>query len=97
MFYYLIVFIFNFFFNIFKTLEIKYTYENKITALMLNSVYINMISLATNFFSLDRLFKGDYLVIPFYIGGSVIGKWFAMKHVENIRYKVAQFLNNKNE
>jgi hypothetical protein len=97
MIYYVIIFVFNFFFNVFKTLEIKYTYENKIKALMFNSVYINLVSLASTFFSLDRLFEGDYLIIPFFIAGSVFGKWFAMKHVENIRYKVLQLLGKNNE
>lgn len=64
---------------------------------MLNSVYINLVSLASTFFSLDRLFEGDYLIIPFFITGSVFGKWFAMKHVENIRYKVLQLLGKNNE
>jgi hypothetical protein len=39
------------------------------------------------YFSLDRLFEGDWFVIPFYIGGSVVGKWIAMK-IDNIRYKI---------
>jgi hypothetical protein len=69
-------------------LEIKYTYENKLNALMLNSVWINLVSLASVYFSLDRLFEGDWLVIPFYIGGSVVGKWIAMTQTENIRHNI---------
>ena len=95
MFYYALVFVFNFFFNIFKTLEIKYTYENRIKELMLNSVYINIVSLAATFFSIERLFQGDYLVVPFFIAGSVVGKWFAMKHVSKIRSKVFKLINKK--
>ena len=91
--YYLIVLFFQIAFNIFKVLEIKYTYENKITALMINSVWINMVSLASVYFSLDRLFTGDFWVIPFYIGGSVIGKWVAMTQFDNPRFKVFNFLN----
>ena len=94
--YYLIVLFFQIAFNIFKVLEIKYTYENKITALMINSVWINMVSLASVYFSLDRLFTGDFWVIPFYIGGSVIGKWVAMTQFDNPRFKVFNFLK-KNE
>ena len=86
--YYLIVLFFQIAFNIFKVLEIKYTFENKIQALMLNSIWINLVSLASVYFSLDRLFEGDWWVILFYIGGSVIGKWIAMTQVENIRHKV---------
>jgi len=90
--YYLIVLFFQIAFNIFKVLEIKYTYENKITALMVNSVWINLVSLASVYFSLDRLFTGDFWVIPFYIGGSVIGKWIAMTQFDNTRFKVFKFL-----
>ena len=86
--YYLLVLFFQITFNIFKVLEIKYTYENKLNALMLNSVWINLVSLASVYFSLDRLFEGDWLVIPFYIGGSVIGKWIAMTQTENIRHNI---------
>lgn len=81
---YLIVFIFQILFNIFKVLEIKYTYENKTGQLMLNSVWINVVSLAGMFFSLDRLFVGDWWVIPFYISGSVIGKWIAMTDIKKL-------------
>lgn len=97
MLYYLLVFSLNFMFNIFKTFEIKYTYENRIKDLMINTIGISIISLGAVFFSLEKLFEGDYWIIPFYIGGSVSGKWFAMKHVENIRYKVTQFLQKDNE
>jgi hypothetical protein len=86
--YYLLVLFFQITFNIFKVLEIKYTYENKLNALMLNSVWINLVSLASVYFSLDRLFEGDWWVIPFYIGGSVVGKWIAMTQTENIRHSI---------
>ena len=86
--YYLIVLTFQILFNIFKVLEIKFTYENKLRHLLINSVWINLVSLASVYFSLDRLFVGDWLVIPFYIGGSVIGKWIAMTQVENIRHNI---------
>jgi len=53
----------------------------------MNSVYINIVSLGSIFFSLDRLFEGDLFVIPFYIGGSVVGKLIAMK-IDTIKYKI---------
>lgn len=86
--YYLIVFTFQTTFNIFKVLEIKFTYENKVRALLINSVFINIVSLGSIFFSLDRLFEGDFFVIPFYIGGSVFGKWVAMTKMDNVRFKI---------
>ena len=92
MIYYLIVLFFQILFNIFKVLEIKFTYENKLRHLLINSVWINLVSLASVYFSLDRLFVGDWLVIPFYIGGSVVGKWIAMKKFENTRFRIFSFL-----
>jgi hypothetical protein len=86
--YYILVLAFQILFNIFKVLEIKYTYENKLRLLLFNSVYINLISLASVYWSLDRLFAGDLWVIPFYIGGSVLGKWIAMTQVENVRHSI---------
>ena len=86
--YYLLVLFFQIMFNIFKVLEIKYTYENKLNLLMANSVYINLVSLAGTYWSLDRLFEGDWWVIPFYVGGSVVGKWIAMTQTENIRHNL---------
>jgi len=95
--YYFIVLLFQILFNIFKVLEIKYTYENKITLLMVNSVWINLVSLTSVYFSLDRLFTGDFWVVPFYICGSVIGKWIAMTQFDNPRFKVFNFLKKDNE
>jgi hypothetical protein len=92
MIYYLIVLFFQILFNIFKVLEIKFTYENKLRHLLINSVWINLVSLASVYFSLDRLFVGDWLVIPFYIGGSVVGKWIAMTKFENTRFRIFSFL-----
>jgi hypothetical protein len=90
--YYFIIFFFQVFFNIFKVLEIKYTYENQIRKLLINSIWINLVSLASVYFSLDRLFEGDLWVVPFYILGSVIGKWVAMKNFENIRGNIFRFI-----
>jgi hypothetical protein len=90
--YYFIIFFFQVFFNIFKVLEIKYTYENQIRKLLINSIWINLVSLASVYFSIDRLFEGDLWVVPFYILGSVIGKWVAMKNFENIRGDIFRFI-----
>jgi hypothetical protein len=76
-------------------MEIKYTYENKLRALLLNSVWINLMSLGSAYYSLDGLFHGDYFGIIFYISGSVIGKWIAMTHYENIRAEIFKILKRK--
>ena len=93
--YYLLVLVFQILFNIFKVLEIKYTYENKLNLLLYNSIYINLVSLGTVYWSLNRLFEGDWWVILFYIAGSVIGKWIAMTQNENIRYKIYKIFGKK--
>lgn len=85
---YILVFIFQFFFNIFKTLEIKYTYEHKVNALLLNSVWINLVSLGSTYFALDGLIAGQWLVLVFYIAGSVVGKWFAMTKIISCKMKI---------
>jgi hypothetical protein len=95
MWYYLIVFVFQVLFNIFKVMEIKFTFENQLRNLLINSVWINLVSLAAVYFSLDRLFQNDWLVLPFYIGGSVVGKWIAMTKFENTRFKIFKFLYGK--
>ena len=85
---YFLVFMFQFFFNIFKTLEIKYTYEHKVNALLVNSVWINLVSLGSTYFALDGLIAGQWLVLVFYIAGSVVGKWFAMTKVNTYKRKI---------
>jgi hypothetical protein len=92
MWYYIIIFVFQVLFNIFKVMEIKFTFENKIRNLLINSIWINLVSLATVYFSLDRLFQNDWLVLPFYIGGSVVGKWVAMTKFENTRNRIFNIL-----
>ncbi len=84
-------------FNIFKVLEIKFTYENQLNRLLVNSVWINLVSLASVYFSLDSLLKGDMWVLPFYIGGSVLGKWIAMTQMDNLESKLFVFFRTKTE
>jgi len=85
---YLLVFLFQVMFNVFKTLEIKYTYEHKVKELMLNSIWINLVSLGSTYFAIDSLFKGNWSVILVYIAGSVAGKWIAMTKVPEMKKKL---------
>jgi hypothetical protein len=95
---YVLIFFFQVLFNVFKTMEIKYTYENRLKDLLLNSVWINLVSLAGMYFSLQPLlFEKDYLVLPFYIGGSVLGKWVAMTQMDNQESKLFIFFRSKTE
>jgi Na+-transporting NADH:ubiquinone oxidoreductase subunit NqrE len=73
-------------------MEIRYTYEQKVKALLYNSVWINLVSLASTYFSIQRLFAGDWLVVIVYIGGSLLGKWMAMIHFDNIKEKIKNLL-----
>jgi hypothetical protein len=66
-------------YNIFKVLEIKYTYQNKIAALLLNSIWINLISLVSTYYAIDDLLRGNFTIVIFYITGSVLGKYFGMQ------------------
>lgn len=94
---YIAILTFQIMFNIFKVLEIKFTYENKLNRLLLNSVWINLVSLASVYFSLDSLLKGDMWVLPFYISGSVLGKWIAMTQMDNLESKLFVFFRSKTE
>jgi hypothetical protein len=94
---YIAILTFQIMFNIFKVLEIKFTYENQLSRLLINSVWINLVSLASVYFSLDSLLKGDMWVLPFYIGGSVLGKWIAMTQMDNLESKLFSFFRSKTE
>ena len=94
---YIAILVFQIMFNIFKVLEIKFTYENQLNRLLVNSVWINLVSLASVYFSLDSLLKGDMWVLPFYIGGSVLGKWIAMTQMDNLESKLFVFFRSKTE
>jgi hypothetical protein len=94
---YIAILTFQIMFNIFKVLEIKFTYENQLSRLLVNSVWINLVSLASVYFSLDSLLKGDMWVLPFYIGGSVLGKWIAMTQMDNLESKLFVFFRSKTE
>jgi len=94
---YIAILTFQIMFNIFKVLEIKFTYENQLNRLLINSVWINLVSLASVYFSLDSLLKGDMWILPFYIGGSVLGKWIAMTQMDNLESKLFIFFRSKTE
>lgn len=85
---YLLVFTLQVLFNVFKTLEIKYTYEHKVKELMLNSIWINLVSLGSTYFAIDSLLKGNWSVIIVFIAGSVVGKWVAMIKVPQLKKKL---------
>lgn len=79
----ILLFIFQFSFNILKTLEIRYTYKNELTESLINSLMINIISLASLYFSIDALIQGNLYMIASYILGSFSGKFVSMKYMNN--------------
>lgn len=81
-------------YNIFKVLEIKYTYQNKIGSLLLNSVWINLVALASTYYTIGDLLKGNFTIIIFYIAGSVLGKYLGMQF-GNPRNKIWKTLFKK--
>jgi LytS/YehU family sensor histidine kinase len=80
----LFIFLSQLLFNILKVWEIKYTYQHKTIPLLINSVFINLASLATTFISVSNLLNGEWLVVLFYVMGSVLGKYIGMTIHDNL-------------
>jgi hypothetical protein len=76
---YLLIFSSQVIYNILKVLEIKFIYLGRIGSTLLNSVLINLTSLASVFLSLEGLFSGDWYIVPTYVVGAVCGKYIAMR------------------
>lgn len=91
---YLIIFAFQFSFNLLKVMEIKFSYEEKIKPLIIVTALLSGIILASTYFSLTLLLKGDIIVIPIYIIGSILGKLTAIK-INNTRAKIFRKIFNK--
>jgi len=72
------IFLSQILFNILKVLEIRYTFEDNTNKLLLNSVWMALASLASMFWSLDELMKGNWAVIPVYVVGNLVGKYVGM-------------------
>lgn len=84
-FYYFLIFMSQLLFNVLKVLEIKFTYNNEIKKLLVNSVLINLVSIGSLFVSFERLLKGDWIVLPYYIIGSLLGKWIGMTKINKFK------------
>jgi uncharacterized protein YneF (UPF0154 family) len=80
----ILLFIFQLSFNIFKTMEIRYTYNNEINKSLINSLMINLVSLASLYFSIDALIQGNLYMIASYICGSLSGKFVSMKYIKKV-------------
>lgn len=78
----ILLFIFQFSFNILKTLEIQYTYNKQINKSLINSLMLNVIALASLYFSIDALIQGNLYMIAAYLSGSLGGKFVSMKYMK---------------
>ena len=77
----ILLFIFQFSFNILKTLEIQYTYNKQINKSLINSLMLNVIALASLYFSIDALIQGNLYMIAAYLSGSLGAKFVSMKYM----------------
>lgn len=84
---YLIVFVFQFIFNIFKVFEIKHTTDHKIKELLMVTVWISGLALFSTYIAFNQLLLGNWIVIFFYLSGSVLGRWFAMSEIKILMFK----------
>lgn len=75
----LFIFIAQFSFNILKVLEIRYTMLHDIKKVLINSVFINIALIGSMFISIEALLEGNFVVLLFYIGGALVGKYLGMK------------------
>jgi hypothetical protein len=92
---YLIVFFLQFFYNLLRIQEIKLTYENKVVKLMINTVLMNLIVLASTYYSLSMLLSGNWFVGVVYILGAVLGKWIGMQKSTNYRKIILDKIKDK--
>jgi uncharacterized membrane protein YqgA involved in biofilm formation len=85
---YIIVFFLQFSYNLLRIQEIKLTYENKLTQVLINTILMNLVILASTYYSLSMLLQGDIFIGIVYVVGAVFGKWVGLKKSVNYRKKV---------
>ena len=99
--YYILVFLFQFIYNILKVEEIKFAYENKTLKLVINAILLNTLTILSTYYSLHLLLEGDMFIIISFITGGAVGKWFATTNTFNYRTfildKIKKIEENKKE
>jgi hypothetical protein len=99
--YYILVFLFQFIYNILKVEEIKFAYENKTIKLVINAILLNTLTILSTYYSLHLLLEGDMFIIISFITGGAVGKWFATTNIFNYRTfildKIKKIEENKKE
>ena len=79
MFTYIIIFVLQFLYNIAKTFEIRYTYENRLALSLYNNLLINILTIISIYLSFKGMCIGDWMVAVAFVTGSVLGKYVSMK------------------
>lgn len=74
---YIFIFLLQVTFNIFKSLEIRYTYENRLAPILWVGFVLSVLMILGFYLSIGALLKGDWGVIVVYVGGSVLGKYLS--------------------
>lgn len=74
---YLTLFLLQVVFNIFKSLEIRYTYENRLAPILWVGFALSVMTILGFYLSIGALLKGEWEVIIVYVSGSVLGKYLS--------------------
>jgi hypothetical protein len=74
---YIFIFLLQVAFNICKSLEIKYTYENRLVPILWVGFALSVMMILGFYLSIGALLKGEWVVIVVYVGGSVLGKYLS--------------------
>lgn len=74
---YILIFLLQVIFNICKSLEIRYTYENKLGPILWVGFALSIMMILGFYLSIGALLKGEWIVIVVYVSGSVLGKYLS--------------------
>jgi len=93
---YILVFILQVCFNICKSLEIRYTYENKMGPILVIGFLLSVMMILGVYLSIGALLAGDWFMIVIYVSGSVVGKYVSYKiNTRKYRNKVFNLINKE--
>tara|TARA_S200002703_G_scaffold87162_1_gene75037 strand:- start:360 stop:683 length:324 start_codon:yes stop_codon:yes gene_type:complete len=92
---YIIVAILQVTMSVLKVFDIKWSYENKTLKLTLLSLLMTSVWIVSTTLGVGAFMKGDYWMILIYIGSSGVGKIFALKVLDQNKYRRKVFENVK--
>lgn len=90
---YFIIFFLQLAYNLLRIHEIKLTYENNLKQVLINTILMNIVILASTYYSLSMLLAGDWFIGVVYVAGAVLGKWIGLTRSTNYRKKVLEELD----